>query len=85
MAYRSLLVLNSDITFTYPPTMCFFAGADSLIITAGVQGFIEAKKSTLKIRMDDTVNKAIHNLRIGDLRVRIGSTQQTRFIGNESK
>jgi hypothetical protein len=62
-------MIKSENTFTYPPSMCFFAGGDSLIITAGVQGFIEAKKSTLKIRMDEIVNKAIHDLRIGDLRL----------------
>ena len=62
-------MIKSENTFTYPPSMCFYAGGDSLIITAGVQGFIEAKKSTLKIRMDEIVNKAIHDLRIGDLRL----------------
>jgi hypothetical protein len=62
-------MVNSENTFTYPPGMCFFAGGDSLIVTAGVQGFIESKKSTLKARMDEVVNKAIQDLRIGDLRL----------------
>jgi len=47
--------------------MCFFAGGDSLDIPAGVQKFIEGKKSTLKTRMDAVANKAICDLKIGDL------------------
>ena len=58
-------MVNSENTFTYPPSMCFFAGDD--FIPAGVQKFIENKKSTLKVRMDEVANKAIKNLRIGDL------------------
>jgi hypothetical protein len=37
-------MVNSENTFTYPPSMCFFAGGDSLVIPASVQGFIESKK-----------------------------------------
>ena len=60
-------MVNSENTFTYPPSMCFFAGGDSLIIPAGVQKFIENKKSTLKTRMDEVASEAIHDLKIGDL------------------
>jgi hypothetical protein len=60
-------MVTSEATFTYPPSMCFFAGRDSLIIPAGVQKFIESKKSTLKTRMDDVASKVIHDLKIGDL------------------
>jgi hypothetical protein len=60
-------MVNSENTFTYPPSMCFFAGGDSLVIPAAVQGFIESKKSTLKVRMDDVATKTIQDLRIGDL------------------
>ena len=60
-------MVNSEGTFTYPPSMCFFAGGDSLVIPAGVQRFIESKKSTLKNRMDEVASKAIQDLRIGDL------------------
>ena len=60
-------MVNSEATFTYPPSMCFFAGGDSLVIPAGVQKLIESKKSTLKFRMDEVASKAIRNLRIGDL------------------
>jgi len=50
--------MNSENTFTYPPSMCFF-GNESLLIQADVQKFIESKKSTLKARMDDVIKKAI--------------------------
>src|SRR5215467_15032725 len=60
-------MVNSEATFTYPPSMCFFAGGDSLVIPAGVQKFIESKKSTLKTRMNDVANKAMRDLKIGDL------------------
>jgi hypothetical protein len=60
-------MVNSEHTFTYPPSMCFFAGGDSLVIPAGVQKFIENKKSTLKARMDEVASTAIHDLKIGDL------------------
>jgi hypothetical protein len=61
-------MVNSEATFTYPPSMCFFA-SDSLIVPAGVQRFIESKKSTLKARMDEVASKAIHDLKIGDLSI----------------
>src|SRR5215472_3278033 len=60
-------MVNSENTFTYPPSMCFFAGGDSLVIPAGAQKFIEYKKSTLKTRMDEIASKAVRDLRIGDL------------------
>jgi hypothetical protein len=62
-------MVNSENTFTYPSSMCFFAGGDSLVIPAGVQGFIESKKSTLKTRTDEVARKAIQDLTIGDLRL----------------
>jgi hypothetical protein len=58
-------MVNSENTFTYPSSMCFFAGGDSLVIPAGVQGFIENKKSSIKARMDEVGSKAIQDLRIG--------------------
>ncbi|MGB7952519.1 MAG: hypothetical protein WCF23_00945 [Candidatus Nitrosopolaris sp.] len=62
-------MVNSENTFTYPPSMCFFAGGDSIVIPAAVQGFIQSKKSTLKVSMDDVARTAIQGLTIGDLRI----------------
>jgi len=45
----------------------FFVGGDSLVMLAGVQRFVENKKSTLKVRMDEVASKAINDLKIGDL------------------
>jgi hypothetical protein len=58
-------MVNSENTFTYPPSMCFFAGGDSLVIPAGVQKFIEYKKSSLKARVAEVASKAIPDLKIG--------------------
>jgi len=47
-------MMNSENILTYPPSMCFF-GNDTLLIPAGVQKFIEDKKSTLKASIDDVL------------------------------
>jgi hypothetical protein len=60
-------MVNSENTFTYPSSMCFFAGGDSLVIPAGVQKFIENKKSGLKAQMDEVAIEAISDIKIGDL------------------
>jgi hypothetical protein len=67
-------MVNSENKFTYPPSMCFFAGGDSLVIPAGVQKFIEYKKSTLKTRMDEIASKSIRELKIGELSLGTEST-----------
>ena len=36
-------MVHSENTFTYPPSMCFFAGGDSLVIPAGVQNLLDTK------------------------------------------
>jgi hypothetical protein len=58
-------MLNSENTFTYPASMCFF-GQESLYIPSSVQKFIEYKRSRLVPRMYDAVKKAVKNLKIGD-------------------
>lgn len=63
-------MMNSENTFTYPPSMCFFVGGDFLVIPAGVQGFIESKKSTLMPKMDEVTSKAIKDLKIGTTSLR---------------
>ena len=67
-------MMNSENVFTYPPSMCFF-GADSLLIQANVQKFIENKKYNLKAKMDDVITKAIiaqqEDLKIGSAKLEL--------------
>ncbi len=58
-------MLNSENTFTYPASVCYF-GADSLYIPASVQKFIDYKESRLIPTMYDVVKKAVKDLKIGD-------------------
>jgi hypothetical protein len=58
-------MLNSENTFTYPASMCFF-GQESLYIPASVQKFIDYKRSRLIPRIYDIVKKALKELKIGD-------------------
>ena len=58
-------MLNSENTFTYPASMCFF-GQVSLYVPASVQKSIEYKQSRLIPRMYDVVKRALRELKIGD-------------------
>ena len=58
-------MLNSENTFTYPASMCYF-GQESLYIPASVQKFIDYKQSRLIPRIYDVVKKAVKDLKIGD-------------------
>jgi hypothetical protein len=61
-------MLNSENTFTYPASMCFF-GQESLYIPASVQKFIEYKQSRFIPRMYEVVKKAVKDLKIGDIKI----------------
>ena len=65
-------MMNSENTFTYPPSMCFFGG-DSLLIYANIQKFIENKKYNLKSKMDDVLRKAAstQDLTIGSTKLEV--------------
>jgi hypothetical protein len=61
-------MMNSENTFTYPSSMCFF-GTDSFFIPAYMQKFVEYKRSTLKSRMDKAIDELVNEenaLKIGD-------------------
>jgi hypothetical protein len=58
-------MLNSENTFTYPASMCYY-GQESLYIPASVQKFIEYKQSRLIPGMYDVVKRAVKDLKIGD-------------------
>jgi hypothetical protein len=61
-------MLNSENTFTYPASMCFF-GQESLYIPASVQKFIDYKRSRLIPRIYDVVKRALKDLKIGDIQI----------------
>ena len=58
-------MLNSENTFTYPASMCYF-GQESLYIPASVQKFIDYKQSRLIPRIYEVVKRALKDLKIGD-------------------
>ncbi|MDQ5869050.1 MAG: hypothetical protein M3530_04890, partial [Thermoproteota archaeon] len=68
MPLLKVKMMNSEQSFTYPPSMVFY-GNESLVISAGLQKFIEDKKSTLKFKMDKVVKEALSNLRIGEAKL----------------
>jgi hypothetical protein len=71
MPLLKVRMMNSEQTFTYPPSMVFF-GNESLVISAGLQKFIDDKKSTLKFKMDKVVKEALNDLRIGEAKLEFG-------------
>ena len=58
-------MLNSENTFTYPASMCYF-GQESLYIPASVQKFIDYKRSRLIPRIYEMVKRTLKDLKIGD-------------------
>ena len=68
MPLLKVRMMNSEQTFTYPPSMVFF-GNESLVISAGLQKYIDDKKSTLKFKMDKIVKEALSDLRIGEAKL----------------
>jgi hypothetical protein len=62
-------MINSENTFTYPASACYF-GQESLYMPASVQKFIQYKQSRLVPRMYDVVKKAVKDLKIdNDLKI----------------
>ena len=68
MPLLKVKMINSEQSFTYPPSMVFY-GNESLVISAGLQKFIEDKRSTLKYRMDSIIKEALKDLKIGESRI----------------
>jgi hypothetical protein len=67
MPLLEVRMMNSEQSFTYPPSMVFF-GNESLVISAGLQKYID-KKSTLKFKMDKVVKEALNDLHIGETKL----------------
>ena len=68
MPLLKVRMMNSEQSFTYPSSMVFF-GNESLIISAGLQKFIDDKKVNLKFKMDKVVQEALNDLRIGEAKL----------------
>jgi len=68
MPLLKVRMMNSPHSFTYPPSMVFY-GNESLVISAGLQKYIEDKKATLKYRMDRVVKDSLEDLKIGDAKL----------------
>jgi hypothetical protein len=68
MPLLKVKMMNSEQAFTYPPSMVFY-GNESLVISAGLQKFIEDKRSTLKYKMDSIIKEALKDLKIGESRI----------------
>ncbi len=71
MPLLKIKMMNSEQTFTYPPSMVFY-GNESLVISAGLQKYIDDKKSTLKFKMDKVIREALNDLRIGETKLEFG-------------
>jgi hypothetical protein len=68
MPLLKIQMMNSTQSFTYPPSMVFY-GNESLVISAGLQKYIDDKKANLKYRMDKVVDNALKDLKIGDVKL----------------
>jgi galactitol-specific phosphotransferase system IIB component len=68
--------------------MCFF-GADSLLIQANVQKFIENKKYNLKAKMDDVITKVTiaqqEDLKIGSAKLELERLITSRHVYVQSQ
>lgn len=80
MPLLKVKMINSEQTFTYPPSMVFF-GNESLVISAGLQKFIDDKKANLKFKMDKLVQKVLSDLRIGEAKLEFeGNKEESNNI-----
>ena len=68
MPLLKVKMMNSEQSFTYPSSMVFF-GNESLVISAGLQKYIDDKKSNLKFKMDKVVKEALNDLHIGETKL----------------
>lgn len=66
MPLLKVQMMNSPHSFTYPPSMVFY-GNETILISAGLQGYIDEKKSNLKYKMDKVVKDALQDLKIGEI------------------
>jgi hypothetical protein len=81
MPLLKIRLINSPQSFTYPPSMVFY-GNETLVISAGLQKYIQDKKMNLKYRMDKVVNDALKDLKIGDVKIEFDNKIESSNIQN---
>lgn len=82
MPLLKVRMMNSPHSFTYPPSMVFY-GNETLVISAGLQKYIEDKKSNLKYKMDKIVKDALVDLKIGESKLELeGDKLESNNIQN---
>ncbi len=82
MPLLKVKMMNSDNTFTYPPSMVFY-GTETFVINAGLQKLIEDKKSTLRSKMDKVMQQALQGITIGEVKIPFeGNIAQSNNIQN---
>jgi hypothetical protein len=80
MPLLKIKMINSESTFTYPPSMVFY-GPDSLVINAGLQKLIEDKKMILKSKVSKLMEQVLQDIRIGELKIQFeGDTSHSNNI-----
>ena len=82
MPLLKVKMMNSESTFTYPPSMVFY-GTETFVIKAGLQKLIEDKKSTLKLRMDKVMQQLLQDIAISEVKIQFeGNVAQSNNIQN---
>jgi len=70
MPLLKVQMMNSPHSFTYPPSMVFY-GSETLVISAGLQKYIEDRKANLKYKMDQVLKDALKDLKIGEVKLEL--------------
>jgi len=57
-------LLNLDLPLTYPPS-CICFGENALPLGRGVRDFVEGKRASARVRVQDVMRRAMQNVKIG--------------------
>jgi hypothetical protein len=80
MPLLKVKMMNSENTFTYPPSMVFY-GEDSFVINAGLQKLIQDKKYVLNVRTDKVIQQTLQDIKIGEIKLEFeGDTSQSNNV-----
>jgi hypothetical protein len=79
MPLLKVKMMNSESTFTYPPSMVFY-GTETFVINAGLQKLIEDKRSTLRSKMDKVMQQILQDMSIGEVKIQFeGNVAQSNI------